>query len=180
MTNENTIKVAVANENVLEDIGNEIVRYIYHKDKSYGKWDKVKQLCKWSYAVYDTDYIGDMLDDKLYNGSLFNLELRDDETMIIRSYEYMYKNVKSITIEYTDKVCNKDDTLSISGPEMFYFLENFKVPVGNKRVQSMYSYLKSFIIDSYPKSFITKSDYVIKEIDINLSDSNSLKLNELF
>jgi len=164
-----------------QDIINEKFRFEYHTSKSYGKWKTVKELCKWSYAIHDTDYISDIIDDKLYNGRVFNLDSRKDDETITRSFEYMYKNISKVTVNYEDKykITSSNLTLELTGPEMRYFLENFKIPSSIKRKQSMLSYFKSFVVDSYPLSHTQSYNFNIKDITIYLEDGNTLSLAEL-
>lgn len=180
----NTNNLKLINQNTdkeINDIINEKFRYEYHKYKSYGKWRTVKSLCNWSYACHDTDYIGDIIDDKLYNGRLFNLESRNKDENIIHSFEYMYKNILKVIIEYEDKykLVNSKSTLELSGPEMRFFIENFKIPSTIKRKQSIMSYLKSFIVDSYPLSHMQNYKFNIIDINIYLEDGNIFTLDEL-
>lgn len=164
-----------------QDIINEKFRFEYHTSKSYGKWKTVKALCKWSYSIHDTNYIGDIIDDKLYNGRVFNLDSRQENETITRSFEYMYKNFSKIVIDYDDKYkfTNSNLTLEITGPEMRYFLENFKIPSSIKRKQSMMTYIKSFVVNSYPLSYTQYYNFNIKDITIYLEDGNTFCLSEL-
>lgn len=160
--------------------------YIYHGTKDTGKWVQVKELCNWSYALHDNNYLGDMLDNYLYNGRVFDESKRLENENIIQSYEFLYRNVSSIVIKYKD---NKTDsnivdglykTLQLTGPEMRYFLENFKMPTTTKRQQSYYNYFKSFIFSNvYPESYKTQYDFTIQSMEINMEDENTITMDEL-
>lgn len=157
----------------------EIQRYNYHQKRDYGKWKDVKQLCNWSYANFDTDYLGDLVDNKLYKGRLFNdSNISNSDNKYIRSYKYLYLNINKIIITYTK---NKNLTeLVLNGPEMRHLLENFKVPTKNKRIQSMYSYFKSFIYNTYPSSYKSLYNFNIIDINIYLDDDNIINLNDIY
>lgn len=164
----------------------EISNYIYNNTKNTGKWVQVKELCNWSYAQHDTNYLDDMLDNYLYNGRIFDNSKRTDNDNVVRSYEFLYRNVNSIVIKYKN---NKNEiqiidrlhkTLRLTGPEMRYFLENFKIPTTVKRQQSYYNYFKSFIFSNvYPESHKTTYDFSILSIEINMEDGKTISLDEL-
>lgn len=142
--------------------------YNYHRLRNGSYWQTAKDLCKVSYALFDTHYLGDEMDSIInHKKSIDELSSSDMDLDIVNSYTFLYKNVEKVIIEYFSDDMKK--RVTFTGPEARHILENFKVPDYTKlRKQSYYTYFMSFLFNNaYPRSYtLDKEECTIKFTNI--------------
>lgn len=139
----------VNKNDIIREINEEEEDLDYHTSRNEGYWAIAKYLCRVSYAMFDTNYLSDEIDNIIHYDCMID-ESRDTETNLdyIKSYEYNYRNIKKVVIDYTLND-NDIDSYIFDNSECHYILENLKIPNYNKkRTLSYMNYFKSFIFNN--------------------------------
>jgi hypothetical protein len=131
----------------------EEILYNYHKFKNTSSWQIAKTLCKISYALFDTNYLGDEMDSIInFNKSINELTSDDLKLNIVNSYTFLYKNINQVIIEFL--IDSDKNKMAFTGPEAKHILENLKVPDYTQlRKKTYYEYFTSYLFNNYPKSY---------------------------
>jgi hypothetical protein len=173
---------------IFDDVLIELQKYNYHKLKLNGNWYAIKNLCNWSYSLYDTDYLNNVIDNyldtsyKMLNG---NKGVLSGNKGVLSGNKDMVNTISRLIIKYVNKnnYINNNNINVIElnkGGELNYFIENFKVPFGKRRTCTYYNYFKSFIFtDVIPESYKCKFNFELISIVFYLDNNNIVTLEDI-
>ena len=163
-------------KDIFIEMGDEEEDYVYHTYRNTGFWKLAKFLCKTSYGLFNTNYIGDEMDCIVMNNKMIDDLQFDDNTNYIESFKHNYRNVKKVVINFS--INNElPHEYTFVNSECHYILENLKIPNYNKqRTISYTDYFKSFIFSNViPSSYnVSNDDKMLKINNIWIHHENMI------